>query len=132
MSDSELEAGILCASDLKADAQVIHIEKVWQCKHRSLSEELKYTCLSFSLFHLLRRRFFGFECGESSFQPKTHDFVFKGLLLLKNEDGVISYNQAFKVIEVELAFCMISSSPSMLRFIMDHGIEHSCPWRQPA
>jgi len=104
MSDSELEAGILCASDLKADAQVIHIEKVWQCKHRSLSEELKYTCLSFSLFHLLRRRFFGFECGESSFQPKTHDFVFKGLLLLKNEDGVISYNQAFKVIEVELAF----------------------------
>ena len=45
-SDSELDAGILCASDLKADAQVIHIEKVWQCKHMSLSEELKYTCLS--------------------------------------------------------------------------------------
>ncbi|TVU40329.1 hypothetical protein EJB05_13788, partial [Eragrostis curvula] len=57
---------------------------------------------SFSLFHLLRRRFFGFTCGESS-QLKTHDFVFKGLLA-KNEDGTIDYNRVFRVIDVELAF----------------------------
>jgi hypothetical protein len=103
LSDSELAAGTSYATELKADSgQVIDIEKVWQCRHRSLSEELKYTCLSFSLFHLLRRRFFGFDCGEFS-QPKTHDFVFNGLLS-KNEDGAISYNKVFKVIDVELAF----------------------------
>ena len=44
-------------------------------------------------FHLLRRRFFGFACYESS-QQKTHDFVFKGLLA-KNEVDTIDYNRAF-------------------------------------
>ncbi|RLN33324.1 hypothetical protein C2845_PM03G18160 [Panicum miliaceum] len=71
-----------------------------QCK--SLSSEQRDVCLSFSLFILLRRRFFGFACAESS-QQKTHDFVFKGLLA-KNEGGPVDYNRAFKMIEVELAF----------------------------
>ena len=63
---------------LTADAvQVIDIENIWLCKDRALSQELKDTCLSFSLCHLLRRRFFGFAFYESS-QQKTHDFVFKG------------------------------------------------------
>ncbi|OEL24233.1 hypothetical protein BAE44_0014748, partial [Dichanthelium oligosanthes] len=83
-------------------AQVIDIERVWLCNARSLSPELKDACLSFCLFHLLRRRFFGFQCGESSLQ-KTHDFVFKGLLS-KSVDGTIDYNRIFKVIDVELAF----------------------------
>jgi hypothetical protein len=81
--------------------EIIDEEKVWQCNHRSLSPELKDTCLSFSLFHLLRRRFFGFTCGES--KQRAHDFVFKGLLS-ENEDGATDYNRVFKVIEVELAF----------------------------
>jgi hypothetical protein len=55
-----------------------------------------------SLFHLLRRRFFGFACGESS-QKKTHDFVFKGLLS-NNKGGTKDYSRVFKVIDVELAF----------------------------
>ncbi|TVU40325.1 hypothetical protein EJB05_13783, partial [Eragrostis curvula] len=82
--------------------KVVDLETLWQCNDRSLSQELKETCLSFSLFHLLRRRYFGFECAESS-QPKTRSFIFKGLLA-RNEDGIIDYIRVFKVIEVELAF----------------------------
>ncbi|XP_062188142.1 uncharacterized protein LOC133891445 isoform X2 [Phragmites australis] len=101
LRESKLEAGMLYATESRADgAQVIDIERIWLCC--GLSPELKDVCLSFSLFHLLRRRFFGFACAESS-QRKTHDFVFKGLLS-KNEDGGVDYNRVFKVIEVELAF----------------------------
>ncbi|CAL5017791.1 unnamed protein product [Urochloa decumbens] len=89
-------------TSMKDAAQVIDIERIWLCRDRVLSQELKDTCLSFSLFHLLRRRFFGFACYESSHR-KTHDFVFKGLFA-KNEVGTIDYNRAFNVIEVELAF----------------------------
>jgi len=80
---------------------VINIEKVWQCE--SLSSEQKDLCLSFSLFHLLRRRFFGFPCAESSRQ-ETLDFVLKGLLKNKWATGSTDYSRVFKVIEVELAF----------------------------
>jgi hypothetical protein len=78
--------------------EIIDIEKIWKCDDSSLGLELKYTCLSFSLFHLLNRRCFGFACGES--RNRAHDFVFKGLL----SDNVTDYNRVFKVIEVELAF----------------------------
>jgi len=78
---------------------VINIEKVWQCE--SLSSEQKDLCLSFSLFHLLRRRFFGFPCAESSRQ-ETLDFVLKGLLKNKWATGSTDYSRVFKVIEVEL------------------------------
>uniref|UniRef100_K4A3F5 DUF4220 domain-containing protein n=1 Tax=Setaria italica TaxID=4555 RepID=K4A3F5_SETIT len=91
-----------------SDPIIIDLDKVW--RNDDLSPDLKDACLSFSLFHLLRRRFFGFECGESS-QPKTRDLVFKGLLAKKkkeNDDGgasaAIDYDWIFKVIEIELAF----------------------------
>jgi hypothetical protein len=67
----------------------------------SLGSERKDTCLSFALFHLLKRRFFGFSCGES--KERAHDFVLRGLLS-ENEDGAIDYKRVFQVIEVELAF----------------------------
>ncbi|XP_051212383.1 uncharacterized protein [Lolium perenne] len=90
------------ATKLTADAdEIIDIDKIWRCNVISLSPELKDTCLSFSLFHLLKRRFFGFSCGES--KERAHDFVFRGLLS-ENEDGTTDYNRVFKVIEVELAF----------------------------
>lgn len=76
------------------------MEKIWQCER--LSSEQRDACLLFSLFHLLRRRFFGFACAESPRQ-KTHDFVFK-VLLAKNERAAIDYDRVFKVIDVELAF----------------------------
>ncbi|CAO2168443.1 unnamed protein product [Urochloa humidicola] len=100
---STLDASTSYATLLTANAsQVIDIERIWLCNSRSVSPELKDECLSFSLFHLLRRRFFGFQCGESSHQ-KTHDFVFKGLLS-KSVDGTTDYNRIFRVIDVELAF----------------------------
>jgi fluoride ion exporter CrcB/FEX len=78
-----------CAREITADqSEVIDLEKIWLC--RSLDPELKYECLSFSLFHLLRRRAFGFACGESKIKP--HDFVFKGLLL----DATNDYSRVFK------------------------------------
>ena len=83
----------------KPEPVIITIEKIWQCEN--LSSEDKDLCLSFSLFHLLRRRFFGFNCGESLLH-KTRDFVFKGLL--KNKSVVNNHNRIFKLIEVELAF----------------------------
>lgn len=86
------------------DAQIICIDDIWLRSDKSLSTDLKDACLSFSLFHLLRRRFFGFTCAESA-HPKTSDFVFKGLLQLKDDStGAVDYIRAFKVIEVELAF----------------------------
>nr|XP_034581299.1 uncharacterized protein LOC117844663 isoform X2 [Setaria viridis] len=97
---SKLEAGTLYATQLTTKANVIDIEKIWWCE--SLNSEQRDACLSFSLFHLLRRRFFGFGCGESRRQ-KTHDFVFNGQLA-KNENGAINYGRVFKVIDVELAF----------------------------
>jgi hypothetical protein len=85
------------AIEIAADHnEVIDIEKIWLC--RSLGRELKYECLSFSLCHLLRRRIFGFACGESKIN--AHNFVFKGLL----SDPENDYSRVFKVIETELAF----------------------------
>ncbi|VAH42533.1 unnamed protein product [Triticum turgidum subsp. durum] len=81
--------------------EVIDIEKIWLCDDISEENELKDTCLSFSLFLLLRRRYFGFACGES--KERAHDFVFKGLLR-ENEEGTTDCNRAFRLIEVELAF----------------------------
>ncbi|CAL5077600.1 unnamed protein product [Urochloa decumbens] len=101
LHEPELKAATLYAAAPDADdARAIHLEKIWQCKR--LSSEQRDKCLSFSPFHLLRRRFFGFGCGESPRQ-KTHDFVFKGLLA-KNDSGTIDYGRVFKVIDVELAF----------------------------
>uniref|UniRef100_A0A0E0ITP1 DUF4220 domain-containing protein n=1 Tax=Oryza nivara TaxID=4536 RepID=A0A0E0ITP1_ORYNI len=101
---SKIEAATSYAARVTDDAQIICIDDIWLRSDKSLSTDLKDACLSFSLFHLLRRRFFGFTCAESA-HPKTSDFVFKGLLQLKNgSTGTVDYIRAFKVIEVELAF----------------------------
>uniref|UniRef100_A0ACD6AAU8 Uncharacterized protein n=2 Tax=Avena sativa TaxID=4498 RepID=A0ACD6AAU8_AVESA len=81
--------------------EIIDIGKVWRCKEMSLGPELKDSCLSFSLFQLLSRRFFGYACDES--KARAHNFVF-GVLLSENQDGATDYNRVFNVIEVELAF----------------------------
>ncbi|KAF8719455.1 hypothetical protein HU200_024173 [Digitaria exilis] len=85
-----------------ATENVITIEQIWHCDDRLMKSaagaRLKDVCLSFALFHLLRRRFFGFSCSESGLQ-KTHDFIFRGLLATEEE-----YDRAFRVIQVELSF----------------------------
>ncbi|CAL4932946.1 unnamed protein product [Urochloa decumbens] len=65
----------------------------------SNSMRLKELSLSFALFQLLRRRFFGVACPESEL-PKTHDLIFQGLLFNVDDD----YKATFRVIEAELAF----------------------------
>jgi hypothetical protein len=80
------------------------VEQIWQCKGRLLRSEskrgmqLKDICLSMALSKMLNRRFAGFELTEARL-PKTHDFVFQGLLA-----GSSKYERAFRVIEVELGF----------------------------
>lgn len=62
---------------------------------------LKDACLSFGLFHLVVRRYFGYNCPESKLD-KTRDLVLHGLLRTEQD-----YRRAFQVIEVvelELAF----------------------------
>ncbi|KAM3318344.1 hypothetical protein ACQJBY_035842 [Aegilops geniculata] len=87
-------------TDPQKDDEVIDIGKIWQCKE-ALVSELKDACLSFSLFHLLRRRYFGFACDES--KERARNFVFEGLLVL-SADAAMDYNRVFKVLEVELAY----------------------------
>uniref|UniRef100_R7W9K1 Uncharacterized protein n=1 Tax=Aegilops tauschii TaxID=37682 RepID=R7W9K1_AEGTA len=96
--DWPLSRSKLDAQSYATDDEVIDIEKIWRCNDKSLGLELKYTCLSFSLFNLLRRRCFGFAFGEC--KVRAHDFVFKGLLPEKAADC----DRIFNVIEVELAF----------------------------
>jgi len=85
-----------------ATEDITTVEQIWRCDGRLMKStegaQLKDICLSFALFHLLRRRYFGFSCSESGLK-KTHDFIFRGLLATKKD-----YSRAFKVIEVELSF----------------------------
>lgn len=85
----------------------VTVSQVWLSNQGILGgsngTRLKEVCLSYALFRLLRRRFFGSEssdCPESTL-PKTHDLVFKGLLS-GNAEG--NYHTAYRVIETELAF----------------------------
>lgn len=59
---------------------------------------LKDLCLSFAMFHLVVRRYFGYTCPESGLD-KTRDLVLDGLLQTEQD-----YERAFQVIEAELAF----------------------------
>jgi hypothetical protein len=86
---------------------VITVEKIWdRCSEDNFisqgvsSSRVKGACLAYSLSHLLRRRFFGMDCAEASL-PETRRFVLDGLLSENNTDEC---TEAFRVIEVELAF----------------------------
>uniref|UniRef100_A0A8I6Y1E5 DUF4220 domain-containing protein n=1 Tax=Hordeum vulgare subsp. vulgare TaxID=112509 RepID=A0A8I6Y1E5_HORVV len=84
--------------------RAVTLEKIWCSNIGVLSSDsphvchLKDVCLSFSLFHLAVRRYFGYTCSESKLD-KTRDLVLDGLL--RTEQG---YERAFQVIEAELAF----------------------------
>ncbi|GKV49197.1 hypothetical protein SLEP1_g55960 [Rubroshorea leprosula] len=83
-------------------AEIVTLQKVWQCQGKLLRGEtgqrLKDICLSFALFRLLYRRFGGHPFSERG-HDKTWRLVQKGLL---SEEG--DYNKVFRVIEVELYF----------------------------
>lgn len=95
----------------------ITLEELWKPdngmdKLGTDADAYKDICLSFSLCHLLQRRFFGFSCAESD-RPETRSFVLEGLLQPVASSSSSSqgtggsrgnYERAFKVIEVELAF----------------------------
>ncbi|VAH39085.1 unnamed protein product [Triticum turgidum subsp. durum] len=82
----------------------ITIEAIWDMAFDDeslLKKQLRDVCLSFSLSHLLRRRYFGMDCAEAGL-PKTLKFALEGLFL--KEDQGNHYSGAFHVIEVELGF----------------------------
>ncbi|OEL14988.1 hypothetical protein BAE44_0023994 [Dichanthelium oligosanthes] len=88
---------------------VITIDMVWElcnreeaafASHGVSSSRIKGACLSYSLFHLLKRRFFGLDCAEASL-AETRRFVLDGLL---SEDNTNEHTEAFRMIEVELGF----------------------------
>ncbi|CAL4990908.1 unnamed protein product [Urochloa decumbens] len=85
------------------DLKVTTLEQIWKCKGNLLIDDqgkvLKDVCLSMALSKMLNRRFAGFKLSEVEL-PKTHDFVFKGLLAGDKRDP----EQAFRVIEEELVF----------------------------
>ncbi|CAD6220142.1 unnamed protein product [Miscanthus lutarioriparius] len=86
----------------------ITVSDIWL--DRGINVQLKELSLSFALFQLLRRRFFGVSCPESKLQ-KTHDLIFHGLLLNVEQN----YRTTFRVIEAELVFAhdhMFTSSAS--------------------
>ena len=86
-----------------ADEDIVTVNMIWEnCSDRLFNDpsgglRSKDVCLSFALFHLLKRRYFGINCYEAGRQ-ETRDFVLRGLLA--SEDG----KRAFRIIEVELAF----------------------------
>ncbi|CAL4990669.1 unnamed protein product [Urochloa decumbens] len=86
----------------KRGGLVITVQQIWQCTGRLLilerGKRLKDLCLSMALSKMLNRRFAGFKLSEAKL-PKTHDFMFKGLLA-----GEKAYQRAFRVIEEELLF----------------------------
>jgi len=85
-------------------SKVITVEQIWQCNGNLLLPDrggmsLKDMCLSMALSKMLNRRFAGFKLSEEGLQ-KTHDFVFKGLLIA----GDKPYHRTFRIIEEELVF----------------------------
>ncbi|VAH68417.1 unnamed protein product [Triticum turgidum subsp. durum] len=83
----------------------ITLDKIWCDNIGVLSSSnsphirrLKDLCLSFALFHLVVRRYFGYSCPESKLD-KSRALVLDGLLQTEQD-----YERAFQVIEAELAF----------------------------
>lgn len=77
---------------------IITIDKILQCNEVHFLSDV---CLSFSLSHLLQRRFYRFRCAESK-HLVARKFFFEGLLM--SRDAAIDYKRVFNVIEVELSF----------------------------
>ncbi|BAS84263.1 Os03g0358500 [Oryza sativa Japonica Group] len=77
---------------------IITIDKILQCNEVHFLSDV---CLSFSLSHLLQRRFYRFRCAESK-HLVARKFLFEGLLM--SRDAAIDYKRVFNVIEVELSF----------------------------
>ncbi|GJN38632.1 hypothetical protein PR202_gb27692 [Eleusine coracana subsp. coracana] len=90
----------------RARHELITLEKIWWHSNGILSVshpailQLKDMCLSFALFRLAVRRYFGYACTESEIN-ETRDLVLQGLLPRAEEEDC---ERAFQVIEVELAF----------------------------
>ncbi|CAL5076366.1 unnamed protein product [Urochloa decumbens] len=85
---------------------VITVAMVWDLCAREeeatfYTSRIKGACLSYSLSHLLKRRFFGLDCAEAG-TAETRRFVVDGLL--SDEDNADEHTEAFRVIEVELGF----------------------------
>ncbi|KAF7053041.1 hypothetical protein CFC21_061040 [Triticum aestivum] len=86
---------------------LITLETVWTRPHtedkllgKNSNDRHKYkdVCLSFALYKMLRRRFFGFPIPEAN-NCGTSELVFKGIL-----EETDDYERAFRVTEVELSF----------------------------
>ncbi|RCV10116.1 hypothetical protein SETIT_2G086300v2 [Setaria italica] len=88
---------------------VITVDMVWElcdreeatfASHGVGSSRIRGACLSYSLSHLLKRRFFGLDCAEAGL-AETRRLVIDGLLSEYHAD---EYTEVFRVIEVELGF----------------------------
>ncbi|CAD6334605.1 unnamed protein product [Miscanthus lutarioriparius] len=79
-----------------SEEDIITVDMIWEkCSDMlpfdpSGGSQSKDVCLSFALFHLLKRRYFGINCYEAGLQ-KTRGFVLSGLLA--SEDG----KRAFRI-----------------------------------
>ncbi|CAL4897722.1 unnamed protein product [Urochloa decumbens] len=116
----EVPSWFACLCCVDTNEPTIPIDKVWQSKMGKLDDVHAYKdiCLSFSLCHLLQRRFFGFHCAESGLL-ETRYFFEKVLLRhrlsspagpsrqqtkTEEEEEEYDHEGVFKVIEAELAF----------------------------
>ncbi|XBI67977.1 hypothetical protein VPH35_047241 [Triticum aestivum] len=96
---------LIHAGGAKIGENAITLDNIWcdnigilSSYYRAPIRRLKDLCLSFALFHLVVRRYFGYTCPESGLD-KTRDLVLDGLLQTEQD-----YERAFQVIEAELAF----------------------------
>ncbi|KAJ1254339.1 hypothetical protein BS78_K080600 [Paspalum vaginatum] len=110
----------------KEGLKIRTVEEIWRCTGNLLhhaaaaaakdsrekknktrrAQSLKDLCLSMALSKMLSRRFAGLELSEAELD-KTHDLVFRGLLLTGG--GAVAghrqpHERAFRVIEEELGF----------------------------
>jgi Domain of unknown function (DUF4220)/Protein of unknown function, DUF594 len=81
------------------EEKLITLDKIWQCKGKLLGEwgdknsQLKYLCLSFALYRLLRCRFDDYPLPEASI-PKTRGLLLENILCrIKNAESVKEGNR---------------------------------------
>ncbi|KAJ4802179.1 hypothetical protein LUZ62_014745 [Rhynchospora pubera] len=98
-------------TEVELTDHVVTVEKVWSCKERLLHPSvdtegrLKDVCLSFALFKLLRRRYFGYPAAEAQGDRKlkTRRLLLDGLLCAKAQ-GEVDKERVFRVIKMEIGF----------------------------